>query len=142
PDLALSSDFIVGFPGETDADFEDSMSLARDIGFVQTYSFKYSSRPGTPAAAMPNQVPESVKEERLARLQALLLEQTLRFNHACVGREMRVLLDRPGRHEGQLVGRSPYMQPIHVKAAGHLIGQVVNLRITSVHPNSLEAIPA
>jgi len=142
PDLALSSDFIVGFPGESDADFEDSMSLVREVGFVQTYSFKYSSRPGTPAAAMERQIPEKVKEERLAALQALLLEQTTRFNHACVGREMRVLLDRPGRHAGQLLGRSPYMQPVHVKAAAHLIGTVVPLRITKVHPNSLEAIPA
>jgi tRNA-2-methylthio-N6-dimethylallyladenosine synthase len=142
PDLALSSDFIVGFPGESDADFEDSMSLVREVGFVQTYSFKYSSRPGTPAAAMERQIPENVKEERLAALQALLLEQTLRFNQACVGREMRVLLDRPGRHDGQLLGRSPYMQPVHVKAAAHLIGTVVPVRIVKVHPNSLEAVPA
>jgi len=142
PDLALSSDFIVGFPGETEADFADSMALVREVGFVQTYSFKYSSRPGTPAALMPDQVPEPEKERRLAELQGLLLEQTIAFNQSCVGREMRVLLDRPGRHAGQLVGRSPYMQPIHVKAAAHLQGQVVNLRITSVHPNSLEAVPA
>lgn len=141
PDLALSSDFITGFPGETDADFADTMDLVRQVGFVQTYSFKYSPRPGTPAALMPNQVPEAVKEERLAQLQTLLLEQTRVFNHSCVGREMRVLLDRPGRHAGQLVGRSPYMQPIHVKTVAHLIGTVVSLRITAVHPNSLEAVP-
>jgi tRNA-2-methylthio-N6-dimethylallyladenosine synthase len=142
PDLALSSDFIVGFPGESDADFQDTMDLVRRVGFVQTYSFKYSARPGTPAALMPNQVPEPVKDERLAQVQALLLEQTTAFNHDCVGREMRVLLDRPGRHAGQLLGRSPYMQPVHVKAAAHLIGRVVSLRITKVHPNSLEAVPA
>jgi tRNA-2-methylthio-N6-dimethylallyladenosine synthase len=142
PDLALSSDFIVGFPGESDADFRDTMDLVREVGFVQTYSFKYSARPGTPAALMPNQVPEPVKDERLAQVQALLLEQTTAFNHDCVGREMRVLLDRPGRHAGQLLGRSPYMQPVHVKAAAHLIGRVVSLRITKVHPNSLEAVPA
>lgn len=142
PDLALSSDFIVGFPGESDADFEASMDLIRRVGFVQTYSFKYSPRPGTPAAAMETQVPEAVKDERLAQVQALLLDQTMRFNHACVGREMRILLDRPGRHAGQLLGRSPYMQPVHVKAAAHLIGTVVPLRITKVHPNSLEAVPA
>ncbi len=147
PDLALSSDFIVGFPGETDADFADTMALVRQVGFVQTYSFKYSPRPGTPAAAMDGQVPEPVKDRRLAELQALLHDQTVAFNHACVGREMRVLLDRPGRHTGQLVGRSPYMQPVHVKlggteAAARLIGRVVPLRIVSVHPNSLEAIPA
>ncbi|OAN54592.1 tRNA (N6-isopentenyl adenosine(37)-C2)-methylthiotransferase MiaB [Paramagnetospirillum marisnigri] len=141
PDLALSSDFITGFPGETDADFAETLDIVRRVGFVQTYSFKYSPRPGTPAALMPNQVPEKVKEERLAELQALLLAQTEDFNRACVGREMRVLLDRPGRHAGQLVGRSPYMQPVHVKAAAHLIGSVVNLRITALHPNSLEAVP-
>ncbi|TAN74758.1 MAG: tRNA (N6-isopentenyl adenosine(37)-C2)-methylthiotransferase MiaB [Magnetospirillum sp.] len=142
PDLALSSDFITGFPGESDADFADSLALVREVGFVQTYSFKYSPRPGTPAALMPNQVPESVKDARLAELQALLHDQTIAFNHACVGREMRVLLDRPGRHAGQLVGRSPYMQPVHVKAAAHLLGNVVPLRITAVHPNSLEGVPA
>lgn len=141
PDLALASDFITGFPGETDADFTDTLALVREVGFVQTYSFKYSPRPGTPAALMPNQVPEDVKDARLAELQSLLLDQTTAFNHACVGREMRVLLDRPGRHAGQLVGRSPYMQPVHVKAAAHLLGTVAALRIVSVHPNSLEAVP-
>ncbi len=139
PDLALSSDFIVGFPGETDADFADSLALVREVGFVQTYSFKYSSRPGTPAAAIAQQVPEKIKEERLAELQGVLLEQTTRFNHACVGRVMPVLLDRPGRHPGQMIGRSPYMQPVHVAAASHLAGRVVDLRITRVHPNSLAA---
>ncbi|RAU24020.1 tRNA (N6-isopentenyl adenosine(37)-C2)-methylthiotransferase MiaB [Paramagnetospirillum kuznetsovii] len=142
PDLALSSDFITGFPGETDQDFADTMALIREVGFVQTYSFKYSPRPGTPAALMPDQVPEKVKEERLAQVQALLLEQTMAFNQSCVGREMKVLLDRPGRHAGQLVGRSPYMQPVHVKAAAPLIGTVARLRIVKVHPNSLEAVTA
>lgn len=142
PDLALSSDFIVGFPGENQADFEDTLDMVRRVGFVQTYSFKYSPRPGTPASAMETQVPEPVKEERLAELQALLHDLTAAFNRDCVGREMRVLLDRPGRHEGQLLGRSPYMQPVHVKAAAHLIGTVAPLRIVKVHPNSLEAVPA
>ena len=147
PDLALSSDIITGFPGETDADFADTMALAREVGFVQAYSFKYSPRPGTPAALMPDQVPEAVKEERLAQVQALLLDQTTAFNRSCVGREMRVLLDRPGRHAGQLLGRSPYMQAVHVKlgdaaAAAALLGTVVALRVTAVHPNSLEAVPA
>ncbi|CAA7621360.1 isopentenyl-adenosine A37 tRNA methylthiolase [Magnetospirillum sp. SS-4] len=144
PDLALSSDFITGFPGETDSDFEDTMDLVRRVGFVQTYSFKYSPRPGTPAALMPNQVPEAVKEERLAQLQALLLRQTEAFNQSCVGREMRVLLDRPGRHQGQLLGRSPYMQPVHVRMGDSslALGGIARLRITRVHPNSLEGIPA
>ncbi|WP_173980857.1 tRNA (N6-isopentenyl adenosine(37)-C2)-methylthiotransferase MiaB [Magnetospirillum sp. UT-4] len=142
PDLALSSDFIVGFPGETDADFADTLALVREVGFVQTYSFKYSARPGTPAAAMPDQVPEPVKEARLAALQALLQAQTETFNRACVGRTMPVLLDRPGRHAGQMLGRSPYMQPVHVDAAAHLAGKVVRLTVTAVHPNSLAAVPA
>jgi len=142
PDLALSSDFIVGFPGETEADFQDTLDLIAEIGFVQTYSFKYSPRPGTPAAALPDQIPEKVKEARLAEVQALLHRQTEAFSQACVGREMAVLLDRPGRYEGQLLGRSPYMQPVHVRNPGGQIGDVVRLRITAVHPNSLEAIPA
>jgi tRNA-2-methylthio-N6-dimethylallyladenosine synthase len=142
PDLALSSDFIVGFPGETDADFADTMDLVRQVGFVQTYSFKYSPRPGTPAAALTDQVPEPVKEERLAALQALLTDQTRRFNQACVGRVMPVLFDRQGRHPGQALGRSPYMQPVHLDRAGDLAGRVVPVRITEIHPNSLAGIPA
>ncbi|MGE5514213.1 MAG: tRNA (N6-isopentenyl adenosine(37)-C2)-methylthiotransferase MiaB [Bacteroidota bacterium] len=137
PDLALSSDFIVGFPGESDADFADTMALVRRVGFVNTYSFKYSARPGTPAAAMPNQVEEAVKDARLAELQTLLWDQTRAFNHASVGKVMRVLLDRPGRRPGQLVGRSPYMQPVHVDHADGLIGRVADIRIKEVHPNSL-----
>ncbi|MEW5729587.1 MAG: tRNA (N6-isopentenyl adenosine(37)-C2)-methylthiotransferase MiaB [Pseudomonadota bacterium] len=141
PDLALSSDFIVGFPGESDADFQDTMDLVRRVGFVQTYSFKYSARPGTPAAGMPNQVPEPVKEARLAELQALLHDLTSAFNAASVGKVMPVLFDRPGRHPGQAVGRSPYMQPVHVEAAAHMMGRVVPVRITELHPNSLAGIP-
>jgi len=136
PDLALSSDFIVGFPGESDDDFRQTLALVRAVGFVQTYSFKYSPRPGTPAAGLP-QVPEAVKEERLAELQALLGGLTADFNRAAIGRVMPVLLDRPGRHPGQLVGRSPYMQPVHVEGAAPWMGRVVDLRITAAHPNSL-----
>ncbi len=139
PDLALSSDFIVGFPGESDKDFEDTMALVREIEFVQAYSFKYSARPGTPAAANELQVPETVKSERLAALQDLLNEQQLAFNQACVGRQMNVLLERPGRKQGQLVGRSPYMQAVHVNAPDILIGDVVTLAITDAHGNSLGA---
>jgi len=142
PDLALSSDFIVGFPGESDEDFQDTLDLVREIGFVQTYSFKYSPRPGTPAAAMPLQVPEQVKAERLESLQALLHDQTQAFNQACVGRVLPVLLDRLGRHPGQLVGRSPYMQPVHVTAPESARGTILSLRITAVKPNSLAAVPA
>ncbi len=115
-DLALSSDFIVGFPGESDADFQATMDLVRDVGFAQAYSFKYSPRPGTPAAAMENQVPEQVKAERLAELQAELSRQQLAFNEASIGRQMPVLFERAGREAGQISGRSPYMQAVHVIA--------------------------
>ncbi len=136
-DLALSSDFIVGFPGETDADFAATLKLVEDVGYIQAYSFKYSPRPGTPAAGMANQVPEAVKDERLAALQALLQTQQAAFNHTCVGREMDVLLDRQGRQSGQLLGRSPYMQPVHVEAPTALFGALARLRIVSAGPNSL-----
>lgn len=141
PDIALSSDFIVGFPGETDADFAATLDLVRRVGFIQAYSFKYSPRPGTPAAVMENQVPEAAKAERLAALQALLAEQQTAFNRTCVGRVMEVLLDRPGRHDGQMVGRSPYMQPVHVDAAEALYGKVVPLRIVGATANSLTGEP-
>ena len=137
PDLALSSDFIVGFPGESAADFAATLSLVREIGFVQAYSFKYSPRPGTPAAALPQQVPEEAKAERLARLQELLTEQQRRFNAAAVGRVLPVLFERAGRHPGQLVGRSPWLQPVHAAAPDALIGAVMPVRILRAEPNSL-----
>ncbi|AUG54734.1 tRNA (N6-isopentenyl adenosine(37)-C2)-methylthiotransferase MiaB [Thalassospira marina] len=138
PDLALSSDFIVGFPGESEKDFEDTLDLVRQVGFIQTFSFKYSPRPGTPASAMELQVPEEVKADRLARLQALLAEQQLAFNESCVGKEMDVLLDRTGKFEGQIVGRSPYMQPVHVNGLTEAdLGRIVRLKITAAKPFSL-----
>ena len=142
PDLGLSSDFIVGFPGETDADFQDTLSLVREVGYVQAYSFKYSPRPGTPAAAMELQVPEDVKDARLKELQDLLNTQQLAFNQACVGRTLPVLLDRPGRHAGQLLGRSPYMQAVHVDAPADWLGRVADLKIVSAGGNSLGAVLA
>ncbi|MBC7950687.1 MAG: tRNA (N6-isopentenyl adenosine(37)-C2)-methylthiotransferase MiaB [Rhodospirillaceae bacterium] len=144
PDLALTTDLIVGFPGETDADFQDTMDLVRQVGFINTYSFKYSPRPGTPAAGMPNQVAEAVKDARLAELQTLLWDQTNQFNQQSVGKTMAVLLDRPGRYPGQLTGRSPFMQPVHVDNASDRMGQIVHVRITELHSNSLagEAISA
>jgi tRNA-2-methylthio-N6-dimethylallyladenosine synthase len=140
PDIALSSDFIVGFPGETDRDFADTLALIEEIGLVQAYAFKYSVRPGTPAASMDDQIAEEVKAERLAQLQALLAGQTRAFNTACVGCTFDVLLTGPGRHAGQLVGRSPYLQPVHVMADARMIGQVVPLRIIEVESNSLAAV--
>lgn len=141
PDLALSSDFIVGFPGETDADHKATLRLARDMGFIQAYSFKYSRRPGTPAAAQRGQVPEAVKTDRLAALQAVLNDNQQRFNDACVGLTLDVLLDRDGKHPGQLLGRSPYMQPVHVTAPALAKGRLVPLRILAAHPHSLAGEP-
>ena len=139
PDIALSSDFIVGFPGESESDFEDTLELVREINFVQAYSFKYSPRPGTPAAGSDEQIEEAVKDERLARLQALLGEQQSAFNKSCVDSVMPVLLDRPGRHLGQMVGRSPYMQPVHVTAPDDLFGKSIDLKIDDASGNSLTA---
>ncbi|MEI6558563.1 MAG: tRNA (N6-isopentenyl adenosine(37)-C2)-methylthiotransferase MiaB [Rhodospirillaceae bacterium] len=138
PDLGLSSDFIVGFPGETDRDFADTMGLIEEIGFAQAYSFKYSPRPGTPAAALDEaQVPDAVKTARLAALQALVNTQQLTFNHAAIGRLMPVLFDRPGRRPGQLLGRSPYMQAVHAEAGADRLGTLAEVRITGAHANSL-----
>jgi tRNA-2-methylthio-N6-dimethylallyladenosine synthase len=139
PDIALSSDFIVGFPGETDEDFAQTLDLVATVGYAQAYSFKYSPRPGTPAADRADQVPEPVKAERLAALQGLLEVQQRAFNDACVGREFQVLLERPGRHAGQLVGRSPYLQAVHVAARGAEIGDFVPVRVDSVGGHSLAA---
>ncbi|MEQ8667193.1 MAG: tRNA (N6-isopentenyl adenosine(37)-C2)-methylthiotransferase MiaB [Rhodospirillales bacterium] len=142
PDIALSSDFIVGFPGETDADFGATMQLIEEIGFVQAFSFKYSPRPGTPAASMPNQVPEAEKSARLTALQSLLESQQNEFNRRCIGTELSVLLEKPGRHPGQLVGRSPYMQAVHLDAPADMLGRIVPVRITDAHTNSLAGILA
>jgi tRNA-2-methylthio-N6-dimethylallyladenosine synthase len=139
PDIALSGDFIVGFPGETEADFEATMALVREVGYAAAYSFKYSPRPGTPGAEMPGQVPESVKTARLHRLQALLHGQQTAFNTACVGRELPVLLEKTGRRPGQVVGRSPYLQAVHLPGDGLKIGDIVRARIEAVGTNSLSA---
>jgi tRNA-2-methylthio-N6-dimethylallyladenosine synthase len=136
PDLALSSDFIVGYPGESELDFRATLDLVAEIGFAQSFSFKYSPRPGTPAAA-EKQLPEAVKAERLAALQALLQQQQRAFNDAAVGSTMPVLFEKPGRHEGQLVGRSPYLQPVHADAAPDLIGKILPVQIVGVRSNSL-----
>ncbi len=137
PDLALSSDFIVGFPGEREADFQATLDLIRAVGFAGAFSFKYSRRPGTPAAALPGQVPEEVKAERLGRLQALVSAQQRRFNAAQVGRTLPVLFEKPGRNTGDIVGRSPYLQAVHMQAPAALIGAIADVRIRSVGGNSL-----
>jgi len=139
PGIALASDFIVGFPGETDADFEATMDLVREVNYAQSYSFKYSPRPGTPAAERDDQVDEALKAERLERLQTLINAQQLAFNAACEGREMAVLFDRPGRRPGQMAGRSPYLQAVHAEAGPELAGQVAHVRIVNAGANSLTA---
>jgi tRNA-2-methylthio-N6-dimethylallyladenosine synthase len=137
PDLALSGDFIVGFPGESDQDFEATLELVRAARYASAFSFKYSRRPGTPASAMLGQVDEAVKDERLARLQALLAEQQRAFNAVQVGRTLPVLFDKPGRHPGQVLGRSPYLQAVHADGPEQLIGRIVPVRIKSAAMNSL-----
>jgi tRNA-2-methylthio-N6-dimethylallyladenosine synthase len=137
PDMALSSDFIVGHPGETNADFEATMELIRDVGFAQAYSFKYSQRPGTPAAGAPLQVADSVKDARLQTLQALVRDQQTAFNLDCAGQVLDVLITGPGRHDGQIGGRSPYLQAVHLEGPVRWAGQVIPVRIVAAHPNSL-----
>ncbi len=139
-DIAFSSDFIVGFPGESDDDFEASLDLVRELGFAQAYSFKYSPRPGTPAASRQDQVPEEVKDERLACLQGLIAEQLRRFNQGFVGRTLPVLFEKPGRHPGQLAGRSPWLQPVHAAAPPALLGRVAELAVAGLTSNSLAGI--
>ena len=136
-DLALSSDFIVGFPGESERDFAETLKLVTEVGYAQAYSFKYSPRPGTPAAAVEQQVPEEAKAERLSALQQLLGEQQSAFNQATVGKRLPLLLERRGKHAGQLVGRNPYMQSVHLEAPDRLLGQIVEVEILSAGPNSL-----
>ncbi|MEH6676608.1 tRNA (N6-isopentenyl adenosine(37)-C2)-methylthiotransferase MiaB [Phenylobacterium sp.] len=140
PDIAISSDYIVGFPGERDSDFEATLALVRQMSHASAFSFKYSRRPGTPAAALPGQVAEEVKAERLARLQAVLDEQQVAFNAAQVGKTLPVLFERLGRHPGQLVGRSPYLQGVHAQADPSLIGQIAPVRIEAASKNSLSGV--
>lgn len=137
PDIALSSDFIVGFPGETDADFEDTIRLVDEIGFASSYSFKYSSRPGTPAAELDAQIPRAVMDERLYRLQERIEHHRQAFNAAMVGRTVDVLLERAGRHPGQLAGKSPYLQAVQIESETNQIGDIVQVTIERAGSNSL-----
>ena len=142
PDIAMSGDFIVGFPGETEEDFEATLGLVREVGYASAFSFKYSRRPGTPAAAMPGQVADEAKEERLARLQALLNAQQIAFNEATAGRTVPVLFERLGRNPGQVVGRSPYLQPVHIEAPENLIGEIRPVTILTAARGSLSGVLA
>jgi len=137
PDIALSSDFIVGFPGETEADFAATLELAKEIGFASTFFFKYSPRPGTPGADLADQVPEDIMTERLARLQDVVETQRRAFNASMVGRTFDVLFEKPGRHSGQIGGKSPYLQAVHVDGPETLIGRVAPVEIVECSSNSL-----
>jgi tRNA-2-methylthio-N6-dimethylallyladenosine synthase len=136
PDIAISGDFIVGFPGETDAEFAETLKIVEKVNYAQAFSFKYSPRPGTPAADMEDQIPADVMDERLQRLQALLNAQQLAFNRASVGRRAQVLLERPGRKPGQLVGKTPWLQSVHLETDA-AIGDIVAVELLSAGPNSL-----
>ncbi len=137
PDIALSTDIIVGFPGETDAEFEETLKVVETVVFAQAYSFKYSPRPGTPAAKLEDQIDESVKAARLQKLQAVLNAQQSAFNAQCVGRVLPVLFERNGKNDGQLIGRSPYLQAVHAVAEDGILGQIMPVEIQNAGPNSL-----
>jgi tRNA-2-methylthio-N6-dimethylallyladenosine synthase len=141
PDIAFSGDFIVGFPGETEDDFEDTMRLVREVGHAQAYSFKYSPRPGTPAADMADQIPMEIMDERLQRLQAQIVADQTAFNQRTVGKTCDVLLERPGKFDGQLIGKSPWLQSVHVLAPDLSIGNIVSVQITDSGPLSLKGEP-
>ena len=141
PDIAFSGDFIVGFPGESDADFDDTLRLVREVGHAQAYSFKYSPRPGTPAADMSDQIPMEIMDERLQRLQAQIVADQTAFNDRTVGRTTDVLLERPGKFAGQLIGKSPWLQSVHVLAPDLSIGDIVTVNITDSGPLSLKGEP-
>ncbi len=140
PDLALSTDVIVGFPGETEREFEETLAVFSEVGFAAAYSFKYSPRPGTPAEKLGDQVAEEVKTERLARLESLIKQHQTQFSARCVGRTLPVLFERVGRHPGQLVGRSPFLQGVHVEAPVELLGRIAPVEISSFGPNSLAGV--
>jgi tRNA-2-methylthio-N6-dimethylallyladenosine synthase len=141
PDIAFSGDFIVGFPGETEDDFKDTMRLVREVGHAQAYSFKYSPRPGTPAADMADQIPMEIMDERLQRLQAQIVADQTAFNRNTVGKTCDVLLERPGKFDGQLIGKSPWLQSVHVLAPDLSIGNIVSVQITDSGPLSLKGEP-
>ena len=140
PDIALSGDFIVGFPGETQADFEATLNIVDEVGYASAYSFKYSARPGTPAAIMEGQVPREVMDERLKRLQARINAHSLAFNQSKVGSDTRILIERKGRHAGQMIGKSPWLQSVHVDSEA-LPGEFMDVTLLAAGPNSLTGAP-
>ena len=140
PDIAISSDFIVGFPSETDKDFQNTIRLIEKVGYTTTYSFKYSPRPGTPAANMKGVIAEHIKDARLKELQALLVKQQTEFNKKFLGKTVEVLIDRKGQKNGQVMGKSPYMQSVYTEGSTNLLGKVVAIRITNTSQNSLSGL--
>ena len=137
PNIGMSSDFIVGFPGETDTDFRATLDIVDKVQYIQAFSFKYSPRPGTPAALMPGQIPEKIKKERLEILQNLLFDYQLHFNNQCVGKTMPVLFEQKGRHKGQFIGRTPYMQNLHAELPADCLNHIINIKVTGATTNSL-----
>ena len=137
PSIGMSSDFIVGFPGETDKDFQETIDVVNQVKYIQAFSFKYSKRPGTPAALIPNQIEEKIKKERLDILQTLLFDYQDKFNRSCVGKIMPVLFESKGRHTGQLTGRTPYMQNLHAELKKEFLNKIVNIKIIEATTNSL-----
>jgi tRNA-2-methylthio-N6-dimethylallyladenosine synthase len=135
-DIALSGDFIVGFPGETEQDFEATLKIVDAVRYASAYSFKYSARPGTPAATMEDQIPREIMDERLQRLQARIAEHQLAFNRCKIGEDTQVLIERKGRHEGQMIGRSPWLQSVHVDT-GAEPGEMVDVTLVAAGPNSM-----
>ena len=140
PDIAISGDFIVGFPGETDEDFNETLRIVKEVKYAHAYSFKFSSRPGTPASLMENHIEENVKSERLKILQGLIKEQTRDFNKSFVGKEIGVLFDKPGKGENRMSGRSAYLQSVHVDGDASMIGKILKVKVTKSRDNSLEGI--
>ena len=137
PDIAFSSDFIVGYPGESDKDFQDTLDLVKRVGYAQCYSFKYSPRPGTPASMIEDQVPENVKSERLIVLQDLLRSQQLEFNKLLIGKDIDVMFDKEGKYNRQIIGKSPYLQSVIVETDDNIIGKIKKVHITKAGLNSL-----
>jgi tRNA-2-methylthio-N6-dimethylallyladenosine synthase len=137
PDITFTSDFIVGFPGESEQDFQDTLDLIREVNFTQAFSFKYSPRPGTPASVKKNQIDVDVQDERLARLQALVTGQQMKFNQGFVGQYVEVLFERAGKFAGQVIGKTPYMQSVYIENGKDYLGQILPVRITGYKQNSL-----
>jgi len=136
PDIALSGDFIVGFPGETDEDFEATLKIVDAVRYAAAYSFKYSARPGTPAATMEDQIPREIMDDRLQRLQARISENQLAFNRSKVGVDTQIIIERKGRHEGQMIGRSPWLQSVHVETDA-VAGDILDVTLVAAGPNSM-----